>query len=336
METNANHEAAETEQPISQDNIHDPITKGPITKDSIDKALKDKASMSTETKEFENIDSDKIQRILADLDLNNPELLSELLGQKAAKNTPKPSVLESVKDNAVAQVKQFGASTAASLIAILIAVITPIILNSQFAQDVKQTIADLREQLPNEADELLMNQVTELSKSNQSLINQISSKQLLLQAQNSELTKGTETTRQEYRQVTQKLIELESRNKNLTDNSQLIGSLSKQVEELSKRVNRNNDGPNYALHKELLKLSTEGRKLTQNQIEKSENWFRRVFYTVQGLQKQEANQQLNSHVSVLKSIADKEDGYSEFNKRKQEALIVLNALGSLASAAIIR
>ncbi|MCW8879223.1 MAG: hypothetical protein OQK04_10325 [Kangiellaceae bacterium] len=321
MEIKANPDLTEPSQPKSLDNVQD---SSPDTSTSSGGSMSSKSS------------ADKIQQLLADIDLEDTDLLNMLLEQKRAKSEPASAVLKSVKDNAVEQVKQFGVSTAASLIAVLIAVITPIILNSQFAQDVKETIADIRKQLPNEADELLMSQVTELSKSNQNLINQISSKQLLLQAKNNELSKGNESFKQEYQQIEQKLVELETKSKSLADNSQLIEALSKQVEDLNKRVTRNSDGPNYALHKQLVKLTNEGTRLTQSQIEKSENWFRRVFYTVQGLQNPETNHQLKSHVAVLKSIADKKNGYSDFNKRKQEALIVLNALGSLATAAIIR
>lgn len=262
--------------------------------------------------------------------LEDSDLEDILLARKNKVTTANPTMMESVKDNAVAQVKQFGASTIASLIAILIAVVTPIILNSQFAKDVSETIADIRKQLPNEADDLLMNQVTELSKNNQVLIYQISTEQRVLQAQSAEFSKGEQTFKQEYQQITQKLIALETENRNLTK------ALSKKVEELEGQIGNKNNRPNYALLKQLSNLTSEGEKLTLDQIEKSERWFKRAFYTIQGLQKEAFNQQLKTHVAVLKSIVEKDNDYKEFNKRKEEALIVLDALSALVNAAIIR
>ena len=277
-----------------------------------------------------NAPIDKIQQVLKDMGLEDADLEKVLQAGKELKAQASPTVMETVKDNAVAQVKQFGASTVASLIAILIAVIIPVILNSQFAQDVSETIADIRKKLPNEADELLMNQVTELSKNNQFLISQISTEQKLLQAKNAELSKGEQSFKQEYLQITQKLAELENQNKDLT------ASLSKKVAELENRSVSTNVKPNYALLKQLSKLTSEGEKLTSTQLEKSERWFKRTFYTVQGLQKEPTNQQLSTYVLVLKSIVEKDGEFREFSKRKEEALIVLDVLSSLVDAAIIR
>lgn len=320
METKASPDLVATKSSNTSDTNQDSIVTNIVAEEPSNK----------EQISLESAATDKVQQMLEDMGLQDSDLVDILIAHKDTKAKTIPTVIESVKDNAVEQVKQFGASTIASLIAILIAVITPIILNSQFAQDVSETIADIRKQLPNEADELLMNQVTELSKNNQVLINQISTEQRVLQAQSAELSKGEQAFKQEYQQIAQKLIALENQNKSLTD------SLSKKVEELEGRVVSENDKPNYALLKQLSNLTNEGEKLTPAQTEKSESWFKRTFYTVQGLQKEAFNQQLKTHVAVLKSIVEKDSGYQEFNKRKKEALIVLDALSSLVNAAIIR
>ncbi|WP_196141002.1 hypothetical protein [Aliikangiella sp. G2MR2-5] len=320
METKANPEVESADSSNTADTIQSSIVKKLMAEETAKKESIPSGSVGT----------NNAQQLLKDMGLEESELVDILLAHRDRAGKAMPTVMNSVKDNAVAQVKQFGASTIASMIAILIAVVTPIILNSQFAQDIAETIADIRKQLPNEADDLLMSQVTDLSRNNQALITKISTEQRLLQAQNMEFSKGEQAFKDEYKQVTQKLVEIESQSKNLTD------SLVKKIEELEGRIGTKNDKPNYALLKQLSNLISEGEKLVLNQAEKSERWFKRAFYTVQGLQKEAFNQQLKTHVAVLKSIAEKDEGYKEFNKRKEEALIVLDALSSLVNAAIIR
>ena len=262
--------------------------------------------------------------------------LIKLLIEKQKESTEKAnSILGNMKENAVSQVRQFGASTLASIIAILIAVVSPLILNSQFVKDIKQTIADIRTQLPNEADKLLMDQVTELSKNNQGMLNTLSSQQLLLQEKSVSYQQQSEQFQQAYQQMSQKIVALETRNQVQVDNTDTIAALQKQLESLKGQVNSTHEGPNRALYQQLVKLSDEGKGLTATQSEKADVWFKKLFYTIQGLQKNEANQQLSSHVEVLKSIANRDNGFNDFNKRKQEALIILNALSSLVNAAVI-
>jgi len=344
MEIKANPESVATESSNLSETIQNAIEKNRVGDESEkEEAAKDKSEKDESDKKYsksiESTSIEKVQQLLKDMGLEEGDLedlllernsLESNLLERKGKLKATPTIIESVKDNAVTQVKQFGASTIASLIAILIAVITPIILNSQFAQDISETIADIRKKLPNEADDLLMSQVSELTKNNQVLINQISTEQRLLQAKNVELSKGEQSFKLEYQSVTQKLIELENQNRDLTE------LLSKKVEQLEGRFAGKQEKPNYALLKQLSNLTREGENLTATQTEKSERWFKQTFYTVQGLQTEAFNQQLKTHVAVLKSIVEKESEFGEFNKRKEEALIVLEALSSLVNAAIIR
>ena len=265
------------------------------------------------------------------VDPQTMEILLELVSQKKAQ-----PLKNSISDRIFEQLRQWGASTVASLIAITIAIISPVVINSQFAQDITSSISEIRGKLPNEADKLLMAQLTDLSKQNQNLISDINQKQQLLQVQSNDLKSGSQLFQQQYNDVINKVVELNLKNKGLETSSEKITQLEQKVAALTSHSVNTNIRFNQKLYQQITKLQKEGEKLTEKQSQQAEQWFKRTFYTVQGLQNQASNSQLKAHVDVLKDISNKDGKFNSFPQRKQETLLILSALSALVNAAVIR
>lgn len=261
----------------------------------------------------------------------NLEQLLDLIAEKQQANT-KTSLRVRVKE----QLSQWGASTITSLIALSVAIIVPLVLNSQFVQDMTSAINDIREELPDEADALLMSQLTERSNNNQSRLMELTQKHQILELQSNDLKTGNQAFAQQYNEVMTRLIEINAKSENIQDSTQKVKQLESQIQKLQAQVENGLKGVNQRLYRQLVKLSNEGEKINQNQTQKAQLWFKKILYTVQGLQNKNTQSHLKAHVDVLKNIVNGSGEFSQFSNRKQEALLILNALSSLANAAVIR
>lgn len=237
------------------------------------------------------------------------------------------------------KLNQIGRSAMTTLVALTVAIVTPVILNSQLVQNIDQSISDIRSKLPTEEDKLMVANVFNETSTNKDLIGQLSQTQKKLLLASIDFEKSSNVFNGKYEAVLQNISDLAlksaAQQSTVLESKEKITTLEKQLKqmqfELSQKTNLSND----KLLNQLIKLHTEGESLTKTQITQAEKWFKKISYIVIGLQGHQTVNQLGEHVKILKAIRDKKMGFTSFESRQSEALLILSALSSLASSAML-
>ncbi|WP_444998210.1 hypothetical protein [Aliikangiella sp. IMCC44359] len=240
------------------------------------------------------------------------------------------------------KINQLGSSALTAIIALIAAIITPIILNSQFAKDINASISDIRSKLPNEADAIIVKELSSITSDHQSIINELIKKQQSIILDNKMLTDVKNDFETQYNQVLNSVEQFEIKsdiqNNSVDSLKSTIFNLEKKMADLQQQIqaSKQTNSINKNLYHHLEKLYKDGESLTNANPTKAENWFKQLNYTIQGLQVNQTNDYLKLHVKTLNSIILKTDNFTDFSSRKSEALVILRSLLSLVDAAILK
>jgi len=229
------------------------------------------------------------------------------------------------------QLKDMGKTLMATVLALIVAVVSSFIFNSQYFQEVQVIFDDIRSKLPTEADKILVQQLSSTLGENSSLLDKLQQEQF--RQKEKALAGGILNT-------TLKL-QLEEASKQFAtineNNTHQIELLSAEIAKFRASSLNKSRPINRALITTLKQLQQRGEALSSKKLlEKNvQIWLKRVYYFVHTLPSSDGEQQLAEIKNAMTKITESKSEYQDIGLRVSETLIIISTLKSLAEAAVL-
>jgi len=231
------------------------------------------------------------------------------------------------------QLRDIGKTIMASILALVVAVVSSFIFNSQYSQDFQIAVDDIRTKLPTEAEKILVRQISDKLGKNRSLLDELQQEQFRQKEKNqidallgATLKEQFELSKERY---SQQLIFNEK-------NTRQIEFLNSELNNV-RTTSIKGHATNKALVKTLKHFIKQGEAISSKQSpdKNTNNWLKNVYYFVHTLPGGNSEQQLKTIKKAMTSIIDGKSEYNNEAIKISETLIILSTLRSLAEAAVL-
>ncbi|TQV82785.1 hypothetical protein [Aliikangiella coralliicola] len=311
------------------------------------------ANLNVSSQSKENKDEKAPAQTVTDISQNNeeqpalvvtPEEVEQLINKTVDKvaQSNKQTFWTKLK----VQLSDIGKTIMASTLAIIVAIVTSLIFNSQTTEKIQTFIGEVREKLPTEADRALVAQLSNSLGENSSILNQLQ----ITQSKQIEKTDNISTLGDELKQQMQhvdlkftSLNNLYNEQKNsYTQNNNKLKNLESTVTKIQSKLSTNKREINTALLRTLVEFREKGELIAQRRLngnssmsQESNRWLKSVYYFINTLPTNGQPKQLLTIQTAIKSILNRKDEFDDIDSRLDESLIILSTMESLVQAAVL-
>ncbi len=239
------------------------------------------------------------------------------------------------------QLKDIGKTFLASAIALIVAIVSSFIFNSQYFQNIQIAVDDIRQKLPTEADKILVAKLSSTLGENSSLLGELQQEQLRQKEKTQVDEISNATYKQQLEEISKEFVTIKKKYDQQIvlneKNNQQLELLNTKLTRFRSTLLTTSHPTNNALVKTLKQLLQQGKTMnsTKSPEENTQNWLRSVYYFVHTLPNGDNQQQLTTIKKAMTRIIDDTNEYKDNDIRISETLIILSTLKSLAEAAVL-
>ncbi len=239
------------------------------------------------------------------------------------------------------QLRDIGKTFLASAVALIVAIVSSFIFNSQYFQDIQVAVDDIRQKLPTEADKILVTKLSSTLGENSSLLSELQQEQIRQKEKTKVDELSNATYKIQFETISKEFVTIKQKyNQQLIfseKNNQQLEILNIKLTKYRSNLLTTSHPTNNALVKTLKLLLQQGETMnsTKSPEENTQNWLKSVYYFVHTLPNGSSQQQLTTIKKAMTRIVEDKNEYKNNDIRISETLIILSTLKSLAEAAVL-